>query len=276
MFDCTGQREGELRPTPLSFGGSLEIDLAAGEKVTCRWYNVPEDDPDYGRMTVIKYACTTEEFESEIDCEIEEDGVTIDLTWWNGDDWETMSSRETDGAGRATWTELEPGQYWLDEQDGSFCYLASDHLSDDGNWLDVEAGEETVVHVYNCGAEPGGEPGKVPDADEVPEHGRAPGERPGPDDAVSEEREKRREKRDREKMSWRSSGIATIASGSTVPTWSQPPADRSSGIATYPPWGFRRSASEGVGPSVCRSGPTVGRSRKRRALPGRLPPGCTR
>ena len=87
--------------------------------------------------------------------------MTFDLLAWDGDDWEHADSRTTDGAGRATWTSLAPGEYWLDEQGGDWCYLASDHLADDGNWLTVDDGEETVVHVYNCSDEPSGQ-GKVP------------------------------------------------------------------------------------------------------------------
>jgi hypothetical protein len=60
-----------------------------------------------------------------------------------------------------TFGPLAPGEYWLDEQDEEFCHLASEQLSDEGDRLEVEDGEDTVVEVYNCGSDPG-EQGKVP------------------------------------------------------------------------------------------------------------------
>lgn len=160
VWDCYGQRMGELRPTPLSTGDTLYLDVSAGEEIVCYWYNVPDYDPDYGWMTVIKYTCNTATFLSEVDCEVYEDGQSFDLVVWNGNDWEYADTKTTDGAGRITWV-VNPGQYWLDEQDGEWCQMTSEQLSDDGNWLGVEAGEETVVKVYNCSNEPG-KPGKTP------------------------------------------------------------------------------------------------------------------
>jgi hypothetical protein len=161
VWDCTGQHMGEVRPTPLATGPTLELTLDGSEDVTCHWYNVEDHDAGHGRLTVIKYTCTTEEFESDLDCEVEEDGVTFDLMWWNGDAWEDADTETTDGTGRLTFGPLEEGEYWLDEQDAGFCRLASAQLSTGGNWLTVDAGEETVVYVYNCSDEPG-EQGKVP------------------------------------------------------------------------------------------------------------------
>ncbi len=162
VWNCYGQTMGELRPTPLSVGSTLQITLDAGEAIACHWYNVPAD-PD-GKLTVIKYTCVTQTYISDIDCQIHESGQGFDLAWWNGNEWEITSSGTTNGAGTYTWYGLNAGEYWLDEHDREWCYLASDQLSDDGNWLNVHEGEETVVKVYNCTSDPAakGKPGPIP------------------------------------------------------------------------------------------------------------------
>ncbi len=159
VWDCYGQMMGELRPTPLSVGDTLPIEVHAGESIVCHWYNVPED-PD-GKLTVIKYECSTKTWVSEVDCEIYEGGQGFDLAWWNGDAWEITANGATNSAGWYTWYDLDAGEYWLDEHDREWCHLSSDWLSGDGNWLNVYDGEETIVKVYNCTGQPG-KPGKTP------------------------------------------------------------------------------------------------------------------
>jgi hypothetical protein len=159
VWDCYGQREGELRPTPLTTEPTVTLDLHAGEAIICHWFNVPEN-PD-GTLTVIKYECSTKTWVSEVDCEIYEGGQTFDLAQWNGAAWDVIATNTTDGFGRYTWYDLEPGEYWVAEQGRDWCHMTSAGLSADGNWLNVEANAETVVKVYNCTGEPG-KPGKTP------------------------------------------------------------------------------------------------------------------
>ncbi len=159
VWDCTGQRMGELRPTPLATGPTLQLTLDGSEDAVCRWYNVPEDEQ--GRLTIYKYVCSTATYISDADCEIEEKGQGFDLVIWNGDAWEFADTQTTDGGGTISWEGIVPGQYWLDEHDTDWCQMTSEQISDDGNWLNVDAGQETVVKVYNCGGEPG-KPGKTP------------------------------------------------------------------------------------------------------------------
>ena len=83
---------GVLQPYPLQFGPVLDdIDLDAGEHLVCHWYNVPDDEG--GDLTLIKYTCSTEEFVSEVDCQIEEDGKTFDLSYWTGT-WDLVGHRD--------------------------------------------------------------------------------------------------------------------------------------------------------------------------------------
>ncbi len=162
VWDCYGQMMGELRPTPLSIGETLTIEIGADEAITCHWYNVPHD-PD-GKLTVIKYTCATQFYVSEVDCEVYEGGQGFDLAWWNGDAWEIIANGTTGGDGRYAWTGLDAGEYWLDERDREWCQMTSEQLSDDGNWLNVHEGEETIVKVYNCASDPAeqGKPGPIP------------------------------------------------------------------------------------------------------------------
>ncbi len=162
VLDCYGQKMGELRPYPLWYGNDLRIDVSSGESIECYWYNVP--DYDEGRLTVYKYECSTKTYTSDVDCEIYETGKEFDLVVWDGDSWEYVDTKTTDGGGMATWGGIDPGEYWLDEQDGDWCHIASEQMSDDGNWLNVSDGQETIVNVYNCSTDPKdpGKPGKTP------------------------------------------------------------------------------------------------------------------
>ena len=162
VLDCIGGKMGAIRDYPLSTGETFAISVGADEKITCYWYNVP--DYEQGRLTVYKYWCSTQTYTSDVDCEIYEGGSTFDLVWWNGDSWEYADTGTTDGGGMASWGGIDPGEYWLDEHDRDWCHLTSEQLSDDGNWLNVYDGEETIVNVYNCSSDPGdkGKPGKTP------------------------------------------------------------------------------------------------------------------
>jgi hypothetical protein len=138
-------------PVPFSTGDTLELPISGYEgTITCDWYNVPASP--HGQVTVITYSCTTESFVSEVDCEIFEHGQGFDLSWWDGASWVFQADGTTDGAGVLTFADLQPGTWQLDEQDASWCAISSDDLSSDGSSLHVEAGKESVVKVYNCGA----------------------------------------------------------------------------------------------------------------------------
>ncbi len=174
VLECTGHIMGVLQPYPLQLGNVLEIDIDAGEHLTCHWYNVPETEG--GTLTVIKYICTTEAFVSDVDCEIEEDGKTFGLLRWNVDDgvWEVIDTEVTDGVGQITWIGLEAGDYGLDEQDGEWCHLTTLPVFGEGDYFYVYENEETIVSVYNCDGEPG-KPGDTPE--KYPNTGVPPGAR---------------------------------------------------------------------------------------------------
>jgi hypothetical protein len=162
---CYGHVMGQLQPYPLSQTESALVNISAGEHLTCHWYNVPESDG--GTVTVIKYTCTTPTYVSDIDCQIEEGGVAFDLLDSNG---VVVASGTTDGFGRLTWTDLEPGDYALAEHDADWCRMLATP-SEGGATFGVNDGLETVVEVWNCGGEPG-VPGDTPS--EYPDTGAGP------------------------------------------------------------------------------------------------------
>jgi hypothetical protein len=162
VLECTGHIMGQLQPTPLEIGNELDdIDLDAGEHLVCHWFNVPE--PDGGSLIVIKYTCATETFISKVECEIEEDGVTFDLLYWNPGtgQWDVIDTEVTDGFGRITWLPLDAGDYSLEEQGGDWCHLETSPVFGPGDGFSITDGNETVVEVYNCDGTPG-IPGETP------------------------------------------------------------------------------------------------------------------
>jgi hypothetical protein len=168
VLDCVGAMDGMVRPVPFSTGNVLMLDITGYEgDIVCDWYNVPADP--HGSLTIIKYTCTTEHFVSEIDCQILETGQGFDLLWWDGSGWVPETHGITDGNGELRFTHLSSGQWWIAEHNQTWCHIASDDLSHDGTWLDVTASEETVVKIYNCGAEPTWEtPTKYPNTGVLP------------------------------------------------------------------------------------------------------------
>lgn len=150
VLECDGLRDGMVRPYPLSMGDTLTIDLAAGDTVVCHWFNVPGYDPDYGRVTVTKYWCTTPAYVSEVDCQIYEEGITFDLLVADGAGWDVYDTKTTDGAGKIIWQNLEPGSYWLDEKDQNWCALYASTMKSGKESFAVNENEETIVKVYNC------------------------------------------------------------------------------------------------------------------------------
>lgn len=172
VLDCYGNRMGGIRPYPLAAGDTLVLDINAGEAITCLWYNVPEGDDT--SLTLVKYTCSTKTFVSEVDCQIDESGKTFDLVFWNGAAWEYHSTATADGQGRIHWPALTLLEYWLDEQEGDWCHIASEQLSGNGDWIDVYEGQETVVEIYNCDGVPG-KPGATPA--KYPNTGMPPAER---------------------------------------------------------------------------------------------------
>ncbi len=151
---CTGFVQPYLQPLRYD-DPQMSVFLEVGDHVTCHWFNVPE--PDGGTVVLTKYICATEVFVSEVECQIEEGGVTFDLLDQNGT---VIATATTDAVGRITWTGLAPGDYWVAEHGATWCRIQASP-SEGGDSFGVNAGMESVVNVWNCGAEPGN-PGETP------------------------------------------------------------------------------------------------------------------
>jgi sortase (surface protein transpeptidase) len=153
VLDCVGLNTGSVHPMPLSAGPTLPMNVAGGDKIVCDWYNVPAYDPQYGWMTVSKYACTTPTYVSDIDCEIYEQGQGFELQMWNGASWISAGAGTTNAAGQLTWINLAPGTYKVVEQGAAPCHMSASKADGQGNPV-VDANAGATVKVYNCGKTP--------------------------------------------------------------------------------------------------------------------------
>lgn len=155
VLKCEGGSP-QLQPYPLWSGNGLPITLNPGEAVFCFWYNVPAPDPDSGTLTLTKYACTTETFVSDLDCQVYEGGQVIDLLEWDGVQWDKLDTEKTDAFGRIVWTNLPIGHYLLAEQGTTWCHIESSALlGNDGSFnLNQQGGVDQTVAIYNCGFDP--------------------------------------------------------------------------------------------------------------------------
>ena len=85
-----------------------------------------EDPLETGQITLVKYACTTATYVSDVDCEIYENGVTFDLLTWNGSQWvPVVLNSTTDAYGKIVWSGLPTGSYVVDEHGSAPCYVTS-------------------------------------------------------------------------------------------------------------------------------------------------------
>ncbi|MGD9712418.1 MAG: sortase, partial [Thermomicrobiales bacterium] len=167
VLDCTGSDVDKVHPYPLQWGNHLTVDLAGGDSIVCNWYNVPR--PENGWVTVYKYQCWTPKFTSAVDCEIYEHGASFELWGWPGNTSHGVGT--TNVGGLYTWADLPEGAYDLDESSHIPCKVTTTKTDGKGHiWVD--AGQGTIVKVYNCKPKtppppgtptvPGKPPGKYP------------------------------------------------------------------------------------------------------------------
>jgi len=154
ILPCTGFAQQPLQPVLLE-GPDLNVTMYDGDHVICNWFNVPEGDG--GTVDLTKYICATETFVAEVDCQIEEGGVTFDLIDQDGN---VVATATTDGTGRITWSGLAAGDYWLAEHGQTWCRIQASP-AEGGDTFGVNPGAVSMVKVWNCGAEPG-KPGDTP------------------------------------------------------------------------------------------------------------------
>ncbi|MGH2615326.1 MAG: MSCRAMM family protein, partial [Thermomicrobiales bacterium] len=141
-------------PDGRAVGDAVGLRLAAGQTVTCYWFNVPEDlAGDTGAITVYKYACPVTVPGASFDwfarCDPQGQGVRFSLAVLEADQFVPVVSGATDGDGILRFTRLQPGTYELTEVDAIWCHAESDSVNKNGHVV-VEAGERASVWIFNC------------------------------------------------------------------------------------------------------------------------------
>ncbi|MBA3450514.1 MAG: hypothetical protein H0T18_04810, partial [Chloroflexia bacterium] len=141
-------------PNGRAVGDALTLRLAAGQTVTCHWFNVPEDlTGNTGAITVYKYACPVTVPPRSFDwygrCDPQGQGVRFSLSVLDRDQFVPVVTGATDGDGILRFTRLQPGAYQLTELDATWCHAESDNVNRDGNLI-VEAGERASVWIFDC------------------------------------------------------------------------------------------------------------------------------
>jgi hypothetical protein len=132
----------------------VTLQLAAGQNVTCHWFNVPEDlSATTGAITVYKFACPVTVPPTGFDwygrCDPQGQGVRFSLSVLNGSQFVPVTVAATDPDGILRLTQLQPGIYDLQEVDAAWCHAESDSVNAQGNVV-VEAGERASVWIFNC------------------------------------------------------------------------------------------------------------------------------
>jgi hypothetical protein len=137
----------------------VELEVAAyldpGQSLMCLWFNVPAETD--GEIEVVKYWCDADVYDYS-ECELYTEGQPFTLVR-EGD--ETNPIEFETGPDGSYATTLPAGLWTLVEGDGGWCYAESNRQYQpqplpnpgfDGTTLlvEVEAGEETVIEVYNC------------------------------------------------------------------------------------------------------------------------------
>ena len=80
------------------------------------------------------------------------EGVPFTLAPSDGTEPGAAAEGATDAEGTFRVEELAPGTYDLDAPDAVWCHAESDGVNERGE-VEVEAGEETSVWIFFCGAE---------------------------------------------------------------------------------------------------------------------------
>jgi hypothetical protein len=141
-------------PNGRGVGDAVNLRLAAGQTVTCHWFNVPEDlAGDTGAITVYKYACPVTVPPTGFDwygrCDPQGQGVGFSLSVWDGAQFLPVVTGATDSDGILRFTRLQPGTYDLQEVDATWCHAESDSVNAQGQVV-VAAGERASVWIFNC------------------------------------------------------------------------------------------------------------------------------
>ena len=141
-------------PSGRAVGNSVGLRLAAGQTVTCYWFNVPEDlTGNTGALTVYKFACPVTTPPANFDwygrCDPQGQGVGFNLSMWDGAQFVPVMTATTDNDGILRFTRLQPGTYDLKEVNATWCHAESDSVDAQGHVI-VSAGKRASVWIFDC------------------------------------------------------------------------------------------------------------------------------
>ncbi|MFN8589922.1 MAG: SpaA isopeptide-forming pilin-related protein [Thermomicrobiales bacterium] len=141
-------------PDGRAVGTAATLLLAAGQNVTCHWFNVPEDlTTTTGALTVYKFACPITAPLAGFDwygrCDPQGQGVRFSVSLRDGANLIPVITAATDADGILRLTRLQPGLYDLKEVDASWCHAESDSVNAQGNVV-ITAGQRASVWIFNC------------------------------------------------------------------------------------------------------------------------------
>ncbi len=135
-------------------GTDIALHLEAGQRLTCAWFNVPDDlTTTTGAIVVTKYGCPVSTppagFAWYDECDPQGAGVQFALTVQQGSTFVPESTGATDGDGLLRFSRLEPGTYHLKEIGGEWCHAESDSVNARGDVI-VRTGARASVFIFNC------------------------------------------------------------------------------------------------------------------------------
>jgi hypothetical protein len=151
-------------------GARANLRLAAGQVVTCAWFNVPEvRDGTTGTITIAKFTCPVVAAQSGFDwhanCDPQPEPArfTLSRVWPSRVVWVIERARArvteqpfdqpieatTNSDGIAQLTAVPPGVYLLQEAGDEWCRAESDSVDARGRIV-VLAGERATVQIFNC------------------------------------------------------------------------------------------------------------------------------
>jgi hypothetical protein len=144
-------------PDRRSVGPIIDLDLGAGERIVCSWFNVPDDlTAATGTIVVHKYACALNSaqaapagFDWYRECGPQGAGVRFSLALLDGDQTTDLGSAATTDDGLVRFNRLDPGVYKLEEIGATWCRAESDSVDARGNVV-VRAGQRANVWIFNC------------------------------------------------------------------------------------------------------------------------------
>jgi len=157
IWECTSNLQSFenylLFPAIIGPDGKIGYTIFPGEKVTCFWYNVPEEEGatpepgDTGNVTITKRWCEGDTADPD-SCPVYTEGLSLRLSPVDGGEPVTET---TDENGVATF-DVPDGTYTLQEPTGiDMCDAVSEAFDDDGNVV-VEGDVE--ITIFNCGEQP--------------------------------------------------------------------------------------------------------------------------